>query len=252
MHKILMVEDSAEAGQFVQRIFGPTIQMDWVRTVGDAMRQLEAREYDLMILDAVLPDGDGFQLASVLQTEERFKAMPIIFVTAKNSVSDKVMAFSCGVEDYVSKPFDALELKARVEARLRKKDQRMKASDIVFLSDVEINKRTQKVHININGVSEEIMLTPREFKILLLLASRPNVVVSRDEILKTVWGENIHVYTRSVDTHVSKLRKKLGEKADLIVSVHGAGYRFKGEAAKQAPLRIELGGDVRLQLGHVG
>jgi DNA-binding response OmpR family regulator len=191
----------------------------------------------------------------VVQTQERWKAMPIMMVTAKTSISDKVMAFSVGAEDHISKPFEALELKARVEARLRKKEQRLRASDMIVVNEIEINKRTQKVHINENGTVTELDLTPREFKILLLLAGRPNVVISRDEILKTVWGENVHVFPRSVDTHVSKLRKKLGARATMIASVHGAGYRFRHDAKASAPLRMDFGssdGAVKLQLGHVG
>jgi DNA-binding response OmpR family regulator len=255
MHKILLVEDSPEAGQFIIRTFGPSVQIEWVKTISDATQVLNRREFDLMILDGVLPDGDGFQFCSVLQTQERWKSMPIIMVTAKSSISDKVMAFSVGAEDHIAKPFEALELKARVEARLRKKEQRLRASDVIIINDIEINKRTQKVHLNENGSSQELDLTPREFKILLLLAGRPNVVISRDDILKTVWGENVHVFPRSVDTHVSKLRKKLGVRAAMIASVHGAGYRFRSDSKASAPMRMDFGSDgaeVKLQLGHVG
>lgn len=251
--RILLVEDSLEAGTLVCRTFGPSVQIEWVKSLGEATRALRDREFDLVLLDVQLPDGDGYQFCSLLQTEERWRNVPVIMLTSRSSISDRVMAFSVGAEDFLAKPFDSLELKARVEARLRKKEMRSLASDVVVCSDLEINKRTQKVNLNANGSSQEIDLTPREFKILLLLASKPNAVVSRDEILRTVWGENIHVYPRSVDTHVSKLRKKLGPKAELVVSVHGSGYRFKGETAHRAPLRLDFGSEVsRLSLGHAG
>jgi DNA-binding response OmpR family regulator len=163
----------------------------------------------------------------------------VIFLTAKNSVSDKVLGFSVGADDFISKPFDGLELKARVDSRLRKRDRERAESDILKLGDIEINKSTQKVQIFENGQATDIDLTPIEFKLLLFLCKEVNKVYSRDEILNSVWGESIHVYSRSVDTHISKLRKKLGSKSSYIESVHGSGYRFVVDEASKTP-RVEL------------
>lgn len=252
MYKILLVEDSTEAAQLVQRALGRPMHIEWARTVREASNLLAKKEFDLLLLDAHLPDGDGFHLCSLLQAQGGAHTMPIILLTAKNSISDKVMAFSLGADDFISKPFDGLELKARVEARLRKRESSQIASDVILCGDLEINKRTQKVHLITDGTSREIELTPREFRILLLLASQPNAVLSRDEILNKVWGENVHVYTRSVDTHVSKLRKKLGEKGELINSVHGMGYRLKNEAPRRTALEFGTAETPSLRLGHVG
>jgi DNA-binding response OmpR family regulator len=130
-------------------------------------------------------------------------------------------------------------LKARVDSRLRKRDRERMESDILKLGDIEINKSTQKVQIFENGQASDVDLTPIEFKLLLFLCKEVNKVYSRDEILNSVWGESIHVYSRSVDTHISKLRKKLASKANYIESVHGSGYRFVVDEASKAP-RVEL------------
>jgi two-component system alkaline phosphatase synthesis response regulator PhoP len=229
MHKILLVEDSTDAYHLIQRTLGTSIHLEWARSQREAALFLEAKNYDLVILDVMLPDGDGFQLCSVLQTHERWSTIPVVFLTARTSIPDRVLGFSVGADDFISKPFDPLELKARIEAKLRKRDQKMQQADILVQDALEINKRSQSAYLNEEGVSRELGLTPREFKILLMLAAKPNSVLSREEILNTAWGENIHVYNRSVDTHISKLRKKLGSKADYIQSAHGSGYRFVGE-----------------------
>ena len=114
----------------------------------------------------------------------------------------------------------------------------IRASDVIICGDFEIDKRTQRATINEDGVSRELILTPIEFKMLLLFASKPDVVHSRDKILDSVWGSNVHVYARSVDTHVSKLRKKLGSKMDCIMSVHGSGYRMTAPENDRAVQRL--------------
>lgn len=239
MHSVLLVEDSSDAFHLVKRALGSSIQLEWAKSLSEASRNLQKKVFDLILLDVMLPDGDGYRLCSILQTDDHLKNVPVIFLTAKNSVSDKVLGFSVGADDFVSKPFDALELKARIDARLRKRDREKVESDMLRLGDIEINKSTQKVLVFENGKAIDIDLTPIEFKLLLFLSKELNKVYSRDEILNSVWGESIHVYSRSVDTHISKLRKKLGAKSDYIESVHGSGYRFVVDESTKAP-RVEL------------
>ncbi len=213
MHNVLLVEDSSDAFNLVKRALGSSVHLEWAKSLGEASRTLQNKNFDLILLDVMLPDGDGYRLCSILQTDDQLKNVPVIFLTAKNSVSDKLLGFSVGADDFISKPFDGLELKARVDSRLRKRDRERMESDILKLGDVEINKSTQKVQIFENGQATDVDLTPIEFKLLLFLCKEVNKVYSRDEILNSVWGESIHVYSRSVDTHISKLRKKLGSKA---------------------------------------
>jgi two-component system, OmpR family, phosphate regulon response regulator PhoB len=224
--KVLLIEDSIEAGQLVQRSLDPRIQIDWARSARDAVKKLEQNHFDMILLDNHLPDGDGIQLCSILQAHENWSRIPVIMITARASTPDKILAFTVGCDDYITKPFAPLELKARVEARLRKRERLAEESDRIITSGLHIDKRTHEVHVEEDGVLRKISLTPREFKILLLLASRPGVILSRDQILDAAWGENVYVCARNVDTHVSKLRKKLGSKADMIESAHRSGYRF--------------------------
>lgn len=234
MHSILLVEDSVDAYNLVKRAIGGSLHLEWTKSLAEATAILQKKAFDLILLDVMLPDGDGFRLCSVLQTDDQLKNIPVIFLTAKNSVSDKVLGFSVGADDFISKPFDPLELKARVESRLRKRDRERVESDILRIGELEINKSTQKVQILENGQAMDVDLTPIEFKLLLFLCKEINKVYSRDEILNSVWGESIHVYARSVDTHISKLRKKLGSKAGYIESVHGSGYRFTIDDPRRA------------------
>lgn len=226
MHKILLVDDSTDSRNLVQRALGNSLHFEWAKDLKEAKEVLEKHQFDLILLDIMLPDGDGYQLCSILQTSSQFKNIPVIFLTGKTSVTDKVLGLSVGADDYITKPFEPLELKARVDARLRKKDRDKTESDIVKYGDVEINRNTQKVHIYDQGQSKNVDLTPIEFKLLLFLSKELNKVYGREEILSAIWGNDIHVYNRSVDTHISKLRKKLGPKANYIESVHGSGYRF--------------------------
>ncbi|HVK62614.1 MAG TPA: response regulator transcription factor [Bdellovibrionales bacterium] len=233
MAKILVVEDSSESYQLIHRMLSGSAHLDWAKTQKEAAALLEKKEFDLILLDVVLPDGDGYQLCSLIQAHEKWNLTPIIFLTAKNSVSDRVLGFAIGADDFVSKPFDALELKARIDSKLRKRERALNDLDNIRIGALEINKSSQRVFVSENGESRQLDLTPLEFKILLLLASKPNVVVTRDEILDSVWGKNVHVYSRSVDTHMSKLRKKLEEHSHYISSVHGSGYRFEFVASQK-------------------
>ena len=239
MNNVLLIEDSADAFQLVKRALGASVHLEWAKTVRQATEMLDRKCFDLILLDVSLPDGDGFQLCSVMQTHDRWKTIPVLFVTARNSVADRVLGFSVGADDFISKPYDLTELKARVDAKIRKRERMKAAADILVFDDLQINKASQKATVDGGGgAPRDLGLTPIEFKILLLLASQPGVVMSRDQILNSVWGENIHVYSRSVDTHISKLRKKLGDSCPYIASVHGAGYRFvggTGEAGSSLP-----------------
>jgi DNA-binding response OmpR family regulator len=224
--RILAIEDSLETFQLIRRALGSTYQLEMAKSAREASEMLARNTYDLILMDVQLPDGDGFKLCSLLQSSGNFDSIPIVFLTAKNSVSDKVLGFQLGADDFITKPFDQLELKARVDSKIRRLERDKRENDIVRVGDLEINKSSQKALVTADGNTTELDLTPLEFKLLLLLATKPNHVFSRDEILNTVWGEAIHVYSRSVDTHISKLRKKLDTYSGLIESVHGTGYRI--------------------------
>lgn len=224
MHKILLVEDSKEIYQMVSQAVGSLVDLSWASTVTEATQSLSENNFSLILLDVELPDGNGIDLCSKIQASN--PNLPIFFLTAHADLSEKVLGFSAGADDYITKPFAPLELRARLESRLRKLDLTKQNSDRLKWKELEINKSRQEVSINENGQYHKIDLTALEFKILLYFAAKPGDVILRDQILNDIWGEDIHVYHRSVDTHVSKLRKKLGTVSNVIESVHGAGYKF--------------------------
>lgn len=224
--KILAVEDSPE----YQAIISKTLQEDYEVTLAEdaksAYAQIDKEGYDLILLDIVLPDSDGYEICSFIRGREEIKNIPIIFVTSKETVPDKIMGFSLGADDYITKPFNALELKARIAAKLRMSESHGQSS-VLHRGPIEIHTSTQRVYLkNEQSEKETIDLTTTEFRILHFMAQYVDHVLGRDQILNAVWGQTMNVTERTVDTHVSKLRKKLKEHGDIIKSIHGSGYRM--------------------------
>lgn len=225
VESILLVEDSKEVFRIVERaISGPLLLVKWAKSCQEAEEFLSQEKFSLVLLDIELPDGDGVELCSKILSQT--PDMPVFFLTSHSDLSEKVLGFSAGADDYITKPFDPLELKARVEGKLKKLQIQKRSSDILKWNEIEINKSSQEVKILGSDGLEEVSLTALEFKLLTYFATHKGIVVEREKMLNEVWGEDIHVYSRSVDTHVSKLRKKLGPVSHIIESVHGAGYKF--------------------------
>lgn len=232
MHRILFVEDCEDVFHLVSKALDPTFEIVWCQTVADAEKRLASENFDLFILDITLPDGSGYDLNATIRSDKNLQLTPVIFLTAKDSVIDKVAGFSAGADDYISKPFELMELRARVEAKLKKQELIKKKTNNVKFGVLNVNLSSHSVFIEEGNKKEKVDLTPIEYKVLTLLLSEPNKVFSRDEILDAVWGKNFYVYSRSVDTHVSKLRKKLAPQANYIESVHGAGYKLTQNAER--------------------
>lgn len=224
MNRILLVEDSKEIYQMVVQSTAQIAELHWAKSVHEAKLEIEKNQFDVILLDIELPDGNGIEFCSSIQTTHSH--VSIFFLTGNTNLSEKVMGFSAGAEDYITKPFSPLELKARLEARLRKNKQKTLQSDNLTWKELKIIKSRQEVSVLDNEIFQKIELTALEFKILMYFASRPGEVIIRDQILNDIWGEDIHVYARSVDTHVSKLRKKLGAVSRIVESIHGTGYKF--------------------------
>lgn len=225
-HKILLIEDTKEIYNMVNQSLTYIANLSWAQTISEAKKMVSSERYDLILLDVQLPDGNGIDFCVELQAGGATLQTPIFFLTASDTLSEKVMGFSAGADDYIVKPFSPIELKARVESKLKKIEIMKQVSDVLQWDEIKINKNKQEVEILFDGDFKKVDLTALEFKLLIYLASSPNDVFSRDEILNEIWGDDIHVYSRSVDTHISKLRKKLGPASYLIKSIHGSGYKF--------------------------
>jgi two-component system phosphate regulon response regulator PhoB/two-component system alkaline phosphatase synthesis response regulator PhoP len=179
---------------------------------------------DLVILDLMLPDVDGLEICKYLRAQDRFSSVPVIMLTAKTEETDKVIGLELGADDYVTKPFSPRELVARVRAVLRRHGRTDDdARKMVISSIVSIDLDRHEVEVEGNKVE----LTPTEFRILELLASRRGRIQSRDQILTHLWGDEKYVIDRTVDVHIRHLREKLGKAAHLIKNVRGAGYRVE-------------------------
>lgn len=176
--------------------------------------------FDLFIIDRVLPDGDGLSICQKIRQDERIQNIPIIFLSASTLEADKVAGLFAGADDYISKPFGGLELRARIYARLKSVSTQFSIQDLLF----EVN--SSRVYLVACKNKIEIQLTRIEFKILLMLAKSPDKIFSRSLILDQVWGSDMHVNDRVVDAHISHLRRKISESSLTIESLRGEGYRL--------------------------
>lgn len=224
MHKILLVEDSKEVYMVVKQSLGSIADITWAENVASARDNIKSNKYDLILLDIELPDGNGIQFCSEINMNNPKQS--IFFLSSHKDLSEKVLGFTAGADDYITKPFESLELRARVENKLKKIQLGEKLSNVMQWEALEIDKNRQAVKVLVDGEFKNIDLTHLEFKLLVYFADKEEIVIPRDDILNDIWGEDVHVYSRSVDTHVSKLRRKLGPASAYIQSVHGTGYKF--------------------------
>lgn len=224
MYDILLIEDSKDIYYMVDQSINAIANLTWSKTVEDAQSQVLKKKFDLIIIDIGLPDGNGLQLCSSFQS--RFARTPIFILTGEHDLAQKVLGFSAGADDYITKPFELLELRARISAKLHKNDQISESLETLKWKELMINSNRHEVTIFNESESTNADLTALEFKILLFFAHRTENVLTRDVILDGIWGENTYVNHRTVDTHMSKLRKKLHSASDTIKSVHGKGYKF--------------------------
>lgn len=182
----------------------------------EAANLIEKESFDLILLDIMLPGIDGFELMDYIRATD----IPVIFLTAKNAVSDRVKGLRMGAEDYMVKPFDVLELLARVEGVLRRHG---KLQSVIRIGDLEIN--TLSMQVTRGGT--EIALTRKEYELLLLFARNVGVVLSKNTIYERVWGGEYPENTRTVELHIQRMKKKVGWD-DRIKPVYGIGYRLEG------------------------
>ena len=178
---------------------------------------------DLVLLDLMLPEEDGISILKKLRQAPQTKKMPIILLTAKSSEYDKVMGLDSGADDYVAKPFSMMELLARVKALLRRAEK--DETEVVYqLGDLTVNKTRHEVKAS----GTEVTLTLKEFDLLCLLMENRGRVLTRDQLLNSIWGYGFDGENRTVDVHIRTLRQKLGSCGEYIETVRGVGYKVGG------------------------
>ena len=216
MKKILIVEDEEAIGILMCRtLLSDGYQCDWVRTGTDGAKQIERASYSLVLLDIMLPGLNGYELLEYI----RPFGIPVIFVTAKGEVAERVHGLKLGADDYITKPFQVSELSARVEAVLRRSGNYRRA---VTIEDVTVDFEGRSV----TKGNVPVMLTAKEYGLLAELILHKNVALSRERLYEKVWNELYTGETRTLDCHIQRLRKKLHWE-DKIRTVFRVGYRME-------------------------
>ncbi len=226
MYRVLLVEDSPESRRLVEATLSPEIRVDSVGSAAEAEDRLRQASFDLVILDVVLPDQDGFKLCSSLQNSPKTKDVPIMFLSGKTAIDDRVLGFSVGAEDYMVKPFAPAELRARVQAKLKRVSQKKQDKMTYRKNDLTFDVSFHRVSFRMDGADRPLDVTPIEFRLLLHLAQNEEQVFSRDQLMTLIWGENVHRVDRVIDVHLSKIRKKLQGTGYTIQCVPKVGYAF--------------------------
>lgn len=226
MARLLLVDDCEDTCKLVRHTLcqSPEVILDECKTTAESLDCLGKYKYDLILLDISLPDGDGLSLFSKIKSMSTCVGVPVIFLTSMNDITTKVTAFSLDADDFIVKPFNLLELRARVEARIRRQLSSRVSSEEYVVGPFVFEMATLRLFNTELG--EYLDLTSREFKILLQLSRRPFWIFSRDQIIQAVWSDSVHVSERTIDTHICLIRKKLGRWSGMIESVLGEGYRF--------------------------
>jgi len=250
---IWIVEDDVEVQRIIELVLSSKYNLIFYNSfqaVKDASSSLThfSNEPDMFLLDLCLPDGTGFQVIKYLKSENIVKkTTPIVFLTSNDSISSKLLGFELGARDYICKPIEPLELKARVDVinKVYEMLHDRKDEDVLSIEDLEINFVEQSVYITKNSERVPLNLTYSEYKLLVYFIKKPNILFNREQLLDVLRGESVTTVDRSVDVVIYRLRRKLGLMGKKIKSVYGGGYRFdycpnKTRKSKQDQVRVEL------------
>lgn len=226
--KILLIEDDPDLGELVcYNLKRDGYQVSWAKDGVEGLKLAFEDTPDLVLLDIMLPGQDGYEVCRRLKADRQTKQAQVVMLTARTEESDVVSGLEVGADDYITKPFSPRVLGARIKARLREDaPDNDRDKEAVTVGLLHIDPLRHQVRVG----KQEVILTPTEFRIVMLLAKSPGVVFSRYEIVDAVQGDNAVVTDRSVDVQIVGLRKKLGACAGYIETVRGFGYRFRERA----------------------
>lgn len=230
--RILVVDDEPDVTDLVAyHLQAKGFQIQTVNDPTASMGVARSFSPDLVILDVMMPDLSGIQICRMLRADPAFKRVPIVFLTAKAEENDRIQGWEVGADDYICKPFNIKELILRIQSIVRRTSEgvleapaRLQVGEIV----IEVERHDAFVH------GQRVELTATEFKLLRLLMERRGRVQTREHLLINVWNYETEIETRTVDTHVRRLREKLGSEADWIETIRGVGYRMADRRATEA------------------
>ncbi|HMS33699.1 MAG TPA: response regulator transcription factor [Ignavibacteria bacterium] len=226
--KVLVVDDEKDIVDILKYNLERENEFE-VLTAKDGREALELAVNipDLILLDIMMPELNGFEVCKQLKNNVNTSGIPVIFLTAKENEIDEILGLEIGADDYISKPISPRKVLARIKSVIRRTsgdhEKQIKVEDNVKFRNLEIDSSSHSVRIN----EKEVFFPKKEFQLLHFLLSNRGKVYSREILLNQIWGENIYVVDRTVDVHVAKVREKLGEYSDYIETIKGLGYRFK-------------------------
>ena len=222
--KILLIEDEPDIRKTLEyNIAREGYDVVTAPSLSEGRNHLNSSSFSLILLDLMLPDGSGLDLCREIKSDKEKTATPIIILTAKDDEVDKVVGFELGADDYVTKPFSVRELILRIKAVLKRGERKQENLEVQRqFGDLLIDVDSHEVFVN----DQSITLTALEFKLLRQLVDRRGRVQSRDQLLSDVWGYSADVTTRTVDTHIKRLREKLGSMGKYVQTIRGVGYKF--------------------------
>jgi DNA-binding response OmpR family regulator len=229
MKKIVLIEDDSDLYSLIQyNLEKEGFTMAGAQTGKGAIELCRRERPDLIILDIMLPDSDGLEICRAIRNHSELAPVPVIFLTARASETDRIVGLELGANDYIVKPFFIRELIARIKIHFRGQPP---ATKILRSGDLELDRARCRVHLN----GGEVTLTATEFRLLEFLMSRPGVVFSREQLLDAVWGHDRAVTDRTVDVYILRLRQKIEaqEESTFIRSVRGFGYSFNSEVPQE-------------------
>jgi two-component system, OmpR family, phosphate regulon response regulator PhoB len=223
---VLIVEDERD----LQRVLAYNFKQAGFDVVSaangeTALRAVREERFDLIILDLMLPDLPGTEVCRRLKQSPQTAAIPVVMVTAKGEEVDRIVGFELGADDYVVKPFSVRELILRARAILRRAEGPEDVEERLEFGKLRVDRAAHRAWVD----GQEVSLTALELRLLLMLYDRRGRVLTRDLLLDEVWGSHADVTTRNVDTHVKRVREKLGDAGEYIETVRGVGYRFRAE-----------------------
>jgi len=223
--RVLIIEDEPDIRKTIDyNLSKESFEVVQAASIQEGERVLASNKIDVIILDLMLPDGSGLTLCRDIKSDSKLKHIPVIILTAKTEEVDRVVGFELGADDYVTKPFSVRELILRVKAILKRGPGKISSSDQpgYTFEGLTLNYEAHQAYVDRN----EIALTALEFRLLKHLIDRKGRVQTRDQLLEDVWGYSSDVTTRTVDTHIKRLREKLGSVGEHIQTIRGVGYRF--------------------------
>lgn len=222
MEKILVIDDNKDYQFLIQSCLTPDYKVVIADTGKQGVELAKEHKPDLILLDISLGEIDGFEVCHLLKGQKETAATPVIFLSSRGDAHSKVMGFDLGADDYIQKPFEADELKARIKVRIKHNQARKEGAPLFELQGLRIDFLGHRVYIQ----EKEVAFSALEFKLLSFFVRNPDRVLSREKILNNVWGVDTFVTDRVVDSHIRSIRKKLGAFKDHIESIYGEGYRF--------------------------